>query len=71
MQSFIGWTIIVAVFCSVSALLLWPAFRLIRWWRPNIRGMRYAYAAAIAGFSFALWHLIPWGVYEMFGRAVH
>jgi hypothetical protein len=63
--------IIAVVFGAVSALLLWPAFRLIRRWRPNIRGMRYAYIAAIAGCSIGLWHLIPWGVYEIFGRTGH
>jgi hypothetical protein len=68
MQALVGWTIIAAIFCSVGAAVLWPAFWLLRRWRPNLRGLRWAYAAATVGFGVALWYAIPFGVYEFFGR---
>jgi hypothetical protein len=71
MQAFLGWTVIVVVFYSVSMALLWPVFWFIRRLRPNVRGLRWVYAAASVGCGFALWYSIPWGVYQIFGRASH
>jgi hypothetical protein len=71
MTAFIGWIIIVAALFSVSAVLLWPAFRLMRRSYPNSLGLLLAYVAAMAACSLALWYLIPMAVYQFFGRVAH
>jgi hypothetical protein len=71
MTAIVGWTIIAVVLCSASALLLWPAFRLMRRFHPDSGALRWAFAAATVGCSLALWYLIPLAVHGLFGRVVH
>jgi hypothetical protein len=71
MTAVVGWTIIVVVLCAISMGFLWPAFRLIRRSHPASGRLLWAYAAATAVCSLALWYLIPLAVHELFGRAAH
>jgi hypothetical protein len=71
MTAFVGWLILVLGFCAFSMALLWPVFRLMRRSYPNSLGLLWAYVAAIAGCSLALWYLIPMAVYQLFGRVSH
>jgi len=55
----------------LSAALLWPAYRQVRRRFPQMLHPRWAYAAATAGCSIALWYLVPLLVWALFGRTAH
>jgi hypothetical protein len=66
-----GWIIICVGFSLVSVAVLWPAYRSLRRRFPHFRHHVWAYFAATAGFSVALWFLIPLAVWLLFGRTAH
>jgi hypothetical protein len=71
MTAFLGWTILVVVFCSFSSALLWPAFRALRRSYPNSGHLLWGYAIATVACSLGLWLLIPLAIHGFFGRAGH
>jgi hypothetical protein len=68
MTAIFGWTIIILGLGLFSLALLWPVFRLLRRRRPDADSLIWGYAAAAAGCSVVLWHLIPWAVHGLFGH---
>jgi uncharacterized membrane protein YhaH (DUF805 family) len=70
MRALAGWTIIVAVFGLFSMALLWPAFALLRRVHGRFKGYYWVYSLSIAVCSLALWYLIPFAVFKLFGQAV-
>jgi hypothetical protein len=71
MAAIIGWIIICTGLCLVSGAVLWPAYRHARQRFPELRHARWAYAAATAGCSIALWYAIPLLTWAVFGRSAH
>jgi hypothetical protein len=69
MRAIAGWIIIGVAFCAISMALLWPIFLLLRRFNANSGRLLWAYAAATAACSSALWYLIPFAIHELFGRA--
>lgn len=60
--------IIVVVFGLFSVALLWPAFVLLRRVRGRFVGFYWVYLFSIAACSLALWYLIPFAVFKLFGQ---
>jgi len=71
MKALVGWTIIVGIFGLISTALLWPAFKLLRRVRPRFKGFYWVYLFSIALCSLALWYLIPFAVFRLFGHTAH
>jgi hypothetical protein len=71
MTALLGWTILIGAFLLLSMLLLLPVFLLVRRRYPGFGRLPWAYTAATAGCSVALWYLIPFAIWEIFGRTHH
>ena len=70
MTAFVGWAIIVMVFCALGLALLWPVYRLVRRSRPGSAALAWIYVTAGAGCGLLAWYVIPLAVHGLFGRAV-
>jgi hypothetical protein len=59
MNAALGWLVIIAIMGFSSAMILWPAYALLRRLVPRIMVPRWAALAAVAACGIAIWFAIP------------
>jgi hypothetical protein len=71
MKAILGWSIIVVGFWTLSAVLLWPAFTVLRRRRRGSAALSAGYVAGSAACGLLLFYLLPIAVHGVLGRVTH